>query len=99
MRLKIKKWMALYIKDTKKDINMTEEDEEFYKNTIVCRFCEKEITSDEIRDQCHLKGKYRGPALSICNIIVRQKQGIFIPFLFHNLSNYDCHTIFKSTVE
>ena len=32
--------MAFYFKNTKKDIIMTEEDEDF-KNIDVCRFCEK----------------------------------------------------------
>ena len=30
--------------------------------TKICRFCEKEILSDKVRDHCHLNGKYRGPA-------------------------------------
>ena len=34
-------------------------------------------------------------AHSTCNIIVTQKQSNFIPFLFHNFSNYDCHMFFK----
>ena len=38
--------MAVYIKNTQKDITMTEEDEAILKNIDVCRFCEKEIVSD-----------------------------------------------------
>ena len=33
--------MAFYFKNTKKDIIMTQEDEEDYKNNNICRFCEK----------------------------------------------------------
>ena len=33
--------MAFYFKNTKKDIIMTEEDEEDYRNNNICRFCEK----------------------------------------------------------
>ena len=33
--------MAFYFKYTKKDILMTEEDEEDYKNDNICRFSEK----------------------------------------------------------
>ena len=87
--------MAFYFKNTNKDIIMTQEDEEDYKNNNICRFCEKEITIDKVRDHCHLTGSYRGPAHSKCNIIVTQKQSNFIPFLFHNFSNYDCHMFFK----
>ena len=33
--------MAVYFKKTKKDIIMTDEDEEDYRNNNVCRFCDK----------------------------------------------------------
>ena len=52
---------------------MTEEDEEHCKNNNICRFCEKNIESDKVRDHCHSTGKYRGPAHSKCNINVTQK--------------------------
>ena len=78
---------------------MTKKDEEDFKNNNICRFCEKEIDSDKIRDHCHLTGNYRGPAHSKCNINKTQKQSNFIPFLFHNFSNYDCHMFFKKIVE
>ena len=78
---------------------MTEEDEENFKNNNICRFCEKEILSDKIGDHCHLTCNYRGPAHSKCNINVTQKQSIFIPFIFHNFSNYDFHMFFKTLVD
>ena len=78
---------------------MTYEDEEDYRNDNVCRFCEKEILCDRVRDHCHLTGKYRGPAHSKCNINVTQKQSNFIPFIFHNFINYDCHMFFKTLVD
>ena len=55
--------------------------------------------SDKVRDHCHLTGKYRGPAHNTCNINVTQKQSNFIPFIFHNFSNYDCHMFFKKLVD
>ena len=91
--------MAFYFKNTNEDIIMTREDEEDYKNNNVCRFCEKEIILDKVRDHCHLTGKYRGPAHNTCNINVTQKQSNFIPFIFHNFSNYDCHMFFKTLVD
>ena len=64
--------MAFYFKNTKKDIIMTEEDEEDYRNINVCQFCEKNIVSDKVRHHRHLTVKYRGPAHSECNINVTQ---------------------------
>ena len=71
--------MAFYFKNTKKVIIMTEEDGKHYRNNTICRFCEKEILSDNFPDLCHLTGKYRGPAHNTCNINVTQKQSIFFP--------------------
>ena len=66
--------MAFYFKNTNKDIIMTDEDEEDYKNDNICGFCENFIESDKVRDHCHLTGKYRGPAHNTCNNNVTQKQ-------------------------
>ena len=96
--IKLENKMAFYFKKTKKDIIMTEKNED-YKNNNICRFCEKNIESNKVRDHCHLTGKYRGPAHSKCNINVTQKQSNFIPFIFHNFSNYDCHMFFKKLVD
>ena len=78
---------------------MTEENEKDFKNNKVCRFCEKNIESDKVRDHCHLTGKYRSPAHSKCNIDVTQDQSNFIPFIFHNFSNYNCHLFLKKLVD
>ena len=97
--IRLENKMAFYFKNTNKDIIMTDEDEEVYRNDNVCRFCEKEILSDKVRDHCHLTGKYRGPAHNKCNINVTQKQSNFIPFIFHNVSHYDSHMFFKKLVD
>ena len=78
---------------------MTKEDEEDYRKNIICRFYEKEIVSDKVRGHCHLTGKYRGPAHNTCNINVKQKDSNFIPFAFHNFSDYDCHMLFERLVD
>ena len=91
--------MNFWFKNTKKDINMTREDEEDYRNNNICRFCENEILSDKIRDHCHSTGKYRGPAHNACNINVKQKDSNFIRFAFHNCSNNDCYIFFKRLVD
>ena len=54
--------MAFYFKNTKKDMIMTEEDKEDFKNKNVCRFFEKEIIDIKVKDHCHLTCKYRRPA-------------------------------------
>ena len=82
--IKLEKKMAFYFENTNKDIIMTEKDEKNYKNNNSCRFCEKEILFDKVRDLCHLTGGYRGPAHNTCNINVKQKDSNFIPFVFHN---------------
>ena len=43
----------------------------------------------EVRDHCHITGKYRGSAHRDCNI--NHKLNHKIPLLFHNLKNYDSH--------
>ena len=96
--IKLENEMAFYFENTNKDIIMTEKDEDF-RNDNICRFCEKEIISDKVRDHCHLTGKYKGPAHSICNINVTQKQSNFIPFILHNFSSYDSHMFFKKLVD
>ena len=58
--------MNFYFINTKKDIVMTEEDEENYKNNNICYFCEKEIVDDKVRDHCYLTGKFRGSAHYLC---------------------------------
>ena len=97
--IKLENNMAVCFKNTNKNIIMTEEDEEDFKNNNVCRFCEEFIESDKVRDHCHLTGKYRVPAHSKCNDNVTQKQSNFIPYIFHNFSNYDCHMFFKKLVD
>ena len=97
--MKLENNVTFFFKNTNKDIIMTEKDEEDYRNIKNCRFCEKFIESDKVRDHCHLTGKFGGPAHSKCNINVTQKQSNFIPIIFHNFITYDCHIFFKRLVD
>ena len=97
--IKLENKMAFYFKNTKKDIVMTEEDEGNFEKNNICRFREKNIESDKVKDHCHMTGKYRGVAHSKCNINVTQKQSNFIPFIIHNFSKSDCHMFFKKLVD
>ena len=94
---KLENKMNFYFKNTKKDIIMTGDED--FKNINICRFCGKNIESDKVRDHCPLSGNYRGPAHGKCNINVTQDQSNFIPFIFHNFNNYDCHLCFKKLVD
>ena len=78
---KLENKIKLFFKHTKKDIIMTEKDEEHYGIHNISRFREKEVGSDKVKDHCHLTGKYSGPAHNRCIINVKQKQSNFIPFV------------------
>ena len=91
--------MACYFENTNKDIVMSEEDVEDDRTNIICRLCAKELTSDKVREHCHLTGKYRCPGHNNCNINVTRKQSIFILFVFHKVSNKDCHNFFKELAD
>ena len=69
------------------------------KRITIFDFVKKNLRYIKFRDHCHLTGKCRGSAHSNCNINVTQKQSIFITFLFHNFSPYDCHMFFKKFVD
>ena len=97
--IKIENKMNFYFKNTKKEIVMTQEDEEDFKNSTHCWFCELPLDGRAVRDHCHLTGRYRGAAHERCNIKVKHKQSNFIPFMFHNFSNYDCHLFFKTLID
>ena len=73
---------------------MTQEDKEHFEINTFCRFYEKEIIANKVRDHCHLTGKYRGPAHSECNVIVKQSQFYFNCVILHIFSNFDCHLFF-----
>ena len=97
--IKLENKMNFWFKNTKKDIIMTEEDKQDFENDSICRYCEKYIETDKVRDHCHLTGKYRGPAHNECNLQVKQKDSNFITIGLHNFSNYDCHMFFKTLVD
>ena len=48
---------------------------------------------------CDLTGKNIGPAHNHCNTISKEKQSSFIPIIFHNFSNDDCHLFFKTLID
>ena len=50
----------------------------------------------EVRDHCHLSGKFRGAAHEVCHLKYNVPK--FFLVVFHNLSGYDSH-LFMKTLE
>ncbi|KYN14562.1 hypothetical protein ALC57_13224 [Trachymyrmex cornetzi] len=75
--------------------DFTRDDWEKFNSASHCHVCEKPFTPDDtqVRDHCHLTGRYRGPAHSNCNL--NYKDSRCIPVVFHNLFSYDAHFIIK----
>ena len=97
--IKLENQMNFWFKNTNNDIIMTEENKQDFENDNICRYCEKYIEIDKVRDHCHLTGKYRGSAHNECNLKVKQKDSNLITIGLHNFSNYDCHMFFKTLVD
>ena len=97
--IKLENKMNFWFKNTNKDIIVSEEDKQDIENNDICRYCEKYIETDKIRDHCHLTGNYKGPAHNECNLQVNQKDSNFITISLHNFSNYDCHMFFEQLVD
>ena len=97
--VKLENQMNFWFKNTNEDIITTEEDKQDFENDNICRYCEKYIETDKVRDHCHLTSNYRGPAHIECNFQVKQKDSNFITIGLHNFSNYDCHMFFKTLVD
>ena len=84
-----------------KKMVMTKEDRMTYKKATICHICERGIPKEgddprfkKVRDHCHLTGKFRGAAHSMCNLKYRLPK--FFPVIFHNLSGYDSHLFIKN---
>ena len=60
--------MKKHFKKKKKKLIMTEKEEENFRSSNTCWICEKLIEDVEVRDHCHITGKYRGAAHWKCNI-------------------------------
>ena len=73
-------------------IMMTSEDGSNFNNATMCGICDHELDDDEVRDHCHMTGKYICCAHSKCNLHFNHK-GFKIHIFFHNLKGYDSHFI------
>ena len=74
---------------------MTEEEEHLFQKSKSCWICKKLIDNDEenVRDHCHIIGKFRGAAHWDCSINFQLTKKV--PAIFHNLRGYDSHLTFN----
>ena len=85
-------------KEFNKPLRMRKDDEEKFKKAEECHICNKKYTDKDIqvRDHCHITGKYRGSAHQECNLKLRvNPEEVKIPVIFHNLRGYDSHFIMQ----
>ena len=74
---------------------MSEEgEEEEFQSSNAYWICERLIDNDDenVRDHCHITGKFRGAAYWTCNINLQLTKKV--PAIFHNLRGYDSYLIF-----
>ena len=81
--------------EKKEMIPLTNEEKQSHENQKISCICKEEFSTDKkhckVRDHCHYTGKYRGAALSICNLCYKIPREI--PIVFQNGSTYDYHFI------
>ena len=68
-----------------KELVMTKEDNEYFKNSTECWVCDNDYVDgdNKIRDHFHITGKYRGSVHRGCN--VNAKLNHKIPVVFDNV--------------
>ena len=57
-----------------KELVMSKEDNEHFKNSTKCWSCDNDYVDNDtkIRDHCHITGKYRGSAQRDCSINLKR---------------------------
>ena len=76
-----------------KELVMTNENNENFKNFTNCWICDNDYIDTDVRDHCHIFRKYKGSAHRDCNIKIKLSHKISI--VFHNLKYYDSHLIMQ----
>ena len=76
-----------------KEVVMTKEDNEDFKNSNKWWICDNDYVDNDVKvgDNCHITGKYRGSVCRHCNINLKLNHKI--PIVFYNLKNYNSHLI------
>ena len=78
-----------------KELVVTKKDNKFFENSTKCWIWDDDYIDNDaiVRDYFHITGKYSAFSLRDCNINVKFNHKI--PFVFHNLKNYDSHLIMQ----
>ena len=78
-----------------KELVMTKEDNEDFKDSIKYSICDNDYVDNnvEARDHCHITGNNRVSANRYCNVNIKLNHKISV--VFHNLRNYDYHFIMQ----
>ena len=77
-----------------KELVMTREDNEHFRNSTKCWICDYDYVDYDVKVKyhCHITRKYRGsPHIDCNNLKLNHK----IPVVFHNLKKYDSHLIMQ----
>ena len=82
-----KLYSDVMIKHFKKELTMTQEDDEDFENSTKCWIFGADYFYGDVkvRDNCHFTGKYRGSLYRDCNVNVKLNDKI--PVVLHNLQN------------
>ena len=76
-----------------KELMMTKEDNEDFKDSTQYWICDNDYVDNDVKDHCHITGKYRGFAHRDCNINLKLNHKV--PAVFRKLKNYDSHLIMQ----
>ena len=77
-----------------KNLVMSTEEEERFQLATSCWICDKLfVRDDNVRDHCHITGKYRVASHWSSNINLKMTKKI--PVVFQNLRGYNIHLIIK----
>ena len=78
-----------------KNLVISAEDEQRFQSSNKCWTCDElfNVGDNNVRDHCHMTGKYRGSAHWSCNINLKLTKKV--PVLFHKLKGYDSHLIME----
>ena len=88
-----------YKKVIKKHFNenlvMSEKDEQRFQSSNKCCICDKlfNVRDNNVRDHCHITGKFRG--FVDCSFNINLKLTKKIPVIFHTWRGYDSQLIIK----
>ena len=80
-----------------KNLIMTEEEENLFTKSSNCWICKKSINNnnneENVRDHCHVTGKFRGAAHRKFNVNFQLTKKVLV--IFHNLRGYGSPLIFN----